>query len=305
MKTDRLLSIVIYLLNHDIVSSAKLAERFGVSKRTILRDVEHISLAGIPVQSIPGTKGGYSIMEGYKLDGRIVDEEVTATIITALQGLLSAYDNKRYSKALEKISSTFPQSQTQNIFLDFGASGENDEIQTRLKILEDSIDGKYAVEINYVNALGDASCRFVEPIALNYRWYAWYFLAFCISKQDYRIFKVARVSELKPTKIPFSMQHEDPAYLLEQAFHGGKRKSLDITILCKADAKVPICEYLGGKITETRENGDFVMQLHAFEDERMWFAMILSFGDKVTVLQPDSLKTRLTETAQSILSLYK
>ena len=247
MKTDRLLSIVIYLLNHDIASAAKLAARFEVSKRTILRDIEHISLAGIPIQSHPGAKGGYSIMEGYKLDGRIVNDDVMTTITTALQGLLSAYDNKRYNEALEKISSTFQQKQIQNIFLDFGASGENEEIQTRLKILENAMNVKYAVEISYENAMGYASRRLVEPIALNYRWYAWYLLAFCTSKKDYRIFKVARISKLEPAKIPFSIEHEEPAYLLEMAFQGGERKSLDITILCKAEIKVPICEYLGGR----------------------------------------------------------
>jgi len=305
MKTDRLLSIVIYLLNNDIVSAGKLAERFEVSRRTIIRDIEHISLAGIPIQSLPGAKGGYSIMEGYKLDGRIIDGEVTAAIVTALQGLLSAYDNKRYNEALEKISSAFPQKQAQNIFFDFGASGENDEIQGKLKTLENAINNKYAIEISYENALGNTSHRSVEPIALNYRWYAWYLLAFCISKQDYRIFKVARISEIEPTKTPFLTQHEAPEYLLEQAFQGGERKSLDVTILCKSQIKIPICEYLGGKITETLENGDFVMQVHALEDERMWFAMLLSFGDKVKVLHPKSLKTRITETAKNILSLYK
>ena len=305
MKTDRLLSIVIYLLNHDIVSAAKLAQRFEVSKRTILRDIEHISLAGIPIQSISGAKGGYSIMEGYKVDGRIINEETTAAIMTALEGLLSAYDNKRYSEALEKLSSAFPHKQTQNIFLDFGASGENEEIQAKLKTLEDAINNKYAVKISYENALGGASHRLIEPLALHYRWYAWYLLAFCTSKQDYRIFKVVRISELKPTTTPFSQKHEEPAYLLEQTFKGGERKSLDIIIYCKAEIKVPACEYLGGRITETLENGDFIMQIYALEDERTWFAMLLSFGDKVAVLEPESLKIRLKETAKSILSLYQ
>jgi len=302
MKTDRLLSIVIYLLNNNTVSAAKLAERFDVSKRTILRDIEHICLAGIPIQSLPGAKGGYSIMEGYKLDGRLVNDEVTATIITALKGLLSSYDNRRYSEALEKLS--FPQKQTQNIFLDFGASGENSDIQARLKILEDAINSKCAIKISYENALASVSSRVVEPLALNYRWYAWYLLAFCTVKQDYRIFKIARIIELEPTNTPFSKHHDNPAYLLEQAFEGGQRKSIDIVIRCKAETKVPVCEYLGGKITETLDNGDFIMQLNVLEDERMWFAMLLSFGDKVTVLEPESLKARLAETAKNILSMY-
>ena len=136
MKTDRLLSIVIYLLNHDTVSAAKLAEKFEVSKRTILRDIEQISLAGIPIKSIHGVNGGYSIMEGYKLDGRLVTAGDQTSIVTALKGFLSAYDGKRYKDILEKISSFVPKEKKQTVFYDFGASGENNEIQKKLKSLE-------------------------------------------------------------------------------------------------------------------------------------------------------------------------
>lgn len=305
MKTDRLLSIVIYLLNHDTVSAAKLAERFEVSKRTILRDIEQIAFAGIPIKSLLGVNGGYSIMEGFKLDGRLVNTEDQVSIITALKGFLSAYDNNRYNEALEKISSILPKQQSQYIFLDFGASGENNEIQTKLKIFEKAIYNKKAVQILYVNAMGGTSNRLVEPIALNYRWYAWYLLAYCQTKQDYRIFKLARISELEPTGTPFMKEHGDPAPLSERAFQGSGRKGLDITLLCKAEVKVQVCEYLGGTIEETLDNDDFIMRMYSLEDERMWFAMLMSFGDKVTVLEPEELKTRIAETAEKTLSLYK
>ena len=305
MKTDRLLSIVIYLLNHDTVSAAKLAERFEVSKRTIIRDIEQISLAGIPVKSLPGANGDYSIMEGFKLDGQFVNAEEQASIITALKGFLSAYDNKRYNNVLEKVLSILPKQQSQHIILDFGASGENNEIQEKLKIIENAVYNKKAVQISYVNALGGSSSRIVEPVVLNYRWYAWYLLAYCQTKQDYRIFKLARISELEATETPFLKEHGDPAVLLEQSFQSVGRRELDITLLCKADVKVQVCEYLDGDIVETLDNGDFIMRMCALEDERMWFAMLLSFGDKVRVIEPDELKTRLTETAKNILSLYK
>ena len=274
MKTERLLSIVIYLLNHDVVSAAKLAERFEVSKRTILRDMEQISMAGIPVKSLSGANGGYSIMEGFKLDGRLISAEDQVSIATALKGLLSSYDSNRYNEALEKISSIFPKQQSQHIFMDFGASGENSEIQEKLKSLENAIQEKNVVRISYVNAVGGASSRLVEPIALNYRWYAWYLLAYCQTKQDYRIFKLARISELTLTRKMFTKEHGDSAALLEQAFQGVGRRELNITLLCKAEAKVQICEYLDGWITETLENGSFIMRMNALEDERMWFAML-------------------------------
>ena len=140
---------------------------------------------------------------------------------------------------------------------------------------------------------------------MNYRWNAWYLLAFCQVKQDYRVFKLARISELEPIGTPFTKEHGDPAALLEQAFQGVGRGELSITLLCKAEARVQVCEYLDGEIVETHENGDFIMRMDALEDERIWFAMLLSFGNKVTVLKPDELKTRLAETAKNILSLYK
>ena len=305
MKTDRLLSIVIYLLNHDAVSAAKLAEKFEVSKRTILRDMEQISLAGIPVKSVPGAGGGYSIMEGYKLDGRLVNAGDQTSIVTALTGFLSAYDGKRYNELLEKISSIVPKEQQQTIFYDFGATGENNEIQITLKALEKAIHDKNAVQISYVNATGGTSDRLIEPLALSYRWYAWYLLAYCTVKQDYRIFKLARISSLEPTKTAFSKDHDDPAALLEQAFESGERKGLEVSLLCKAEVKIQVREYLGGIIERTLDNGDVILHLSVLEDERMWFAMLLSFGDKVTVLAPEALKARLTETAENILSLYK
>ena len=306
MNTNRLLSIIIYLLNNDIVSASKLAKHFEVSKRTIMRDIDKISLSGIPIISLPGIYGGYSIMEGYKLEGRLISEEEQASILTALKGFMSAYNNKRCNEILEKISSMFPKHQKQqHIILDFGASGENEELQARLKLLEQEIIDKNAVNISYVNALGDASNRLVEPIALHYRWYAWYLLAFCTIKQDYRIFKAARISKLENTKISFSKEHGNPAVLLEQVFKKGEPKGFYITLLCKGCAETQIREYLNGVITETYENGDFIMRVHVIEDERMWFAMLLSFGSLIKVIEPEELKMRIKETSENILSVYK
>ena len=304
MKTERLLSIVIYLLNHDTVNAGELAERFEVSKRTIMRDIEQISLAGIPIKSLPGVNGGYSIMEGYKIDGRRLNPDEQSSILTALEGFASAYDNRKYDEVLKKISSILPKQQKQHLFLDFGASGENSELQEKLKLIEKAIMNKNAVNISYVDASGQASYRLVEPLALSYRWYSWYLLAYCTIKQDYRIFKIARISELENTRTAFSKIHDNPAALLEQAFQGSKRKGFYITLLCKGCIKVQLSEYLGGTITETHANGDFITRIYVVEDERMWFAMLLSFGNMVKVLEPDELKTRLVETAENILSAY-
>lgn len=305
MKIDRLLSIIIHLLNHEITSAAKLAERFEVSRRTILRDIERISLAGIPIQSIPGANGGYSIMEGYKLDGQLVNAHEQASIITALQGLSSAYDGNRYGETLEKMVSILKKPPAQYIFFDFGATCENKRIQIKVKTLEKAIQDKIAVKILYVNAAGNATCRLVEPVALNYRWYAWYILAYCTMRQDYRLFKLARIEELESANMAFSRKHGNPASLLEQADQSDLRKSLNVTLLCKAEVKVQVCEYLDGHLLENLKNGDFIFNMHVVEEERMWFAILLSFGDKITVVEPEELKNQLSGMARKILSVYE
>lgn len=72
VKIDRLLSIIVYLLNRDLVSARELAEMYGVSVRTIQQDMETINLAGIPIISVQGPHGGYGIIDTYKIDRQFV-----------------------------------------------------------------------------------------------------------------------------------------------------------------------------------------------------------------------------------------
>jgi len=304
LKVDRLIGITIYLLNRNIVSAKELAERFEVSVRTIVRDMETLSSAGIPISSSTGATGGYYIMEGYKLDGQMLGAADQTAIITALKGLFTAYDGSRYAEVLEKLSSVFHKQERQRVFLDFGASGENADIQEKLKILDDAIKNKTTLMINYVNASGTPSSRLVEPLALNYRWHAWYLLAFCTEKQDYRVFKLARMDNLECANISFTREHGDPESLLESTFSGAGRKIPDIVLRVKPSVKIQVREYLNAEYVETLENGDYVMRIDAYENERMWFSMLMSFGGAIEVLEPEEVKLRLIKTADSILSLY-
>ena len=103
MKIDRLLGIIIYLLNSKTASAREMAEKFEVSVRTIQRDMDTLGMAGIPIYSEHGAAGGYRIIESYTLDRQIINSNDIHFITTALKGLCSAYDNRDLSKTLEKI----------------------------------------------------------------------------------------------------------------------------------------------------------------------------------------------------------
>ena len=94
MKIDRLISIILYLLNHGRTSAQKLAEEFEVSPRTIVRDLESLDQAGIPIQSFCGVDGGYQIMDSFVLEKQVATSHKYDWIVTALRGMASAYARK-------------------------------------------------------------------------------------------------------------------------------------------------------------------------------------------------------------------
>jgi len=294
-----------YLLNRNIVSAKELAERFEVSVRTIVRDVEALSVAGIPISSSTGASGGYEILDTFKLNKQITTVEDYLFIITALKGMCTAYDNKKINTTLEKLLTTgHYKDDEQRVFIDFGVVKEGDNIPEYVREIEEAIRDKTMIEFDYTDSTDRKNRRTVEPLALNYRWYAWYLLAFCTYKNDYRFFKLNRITNLTLTDSPIIHEHDNIPELLERQWSSDTRRNIKMTLLCKGSARVPVTEYLKGKIIEERENGDFVMVMHGVENERMWFSLLLGLGDLVEVLEPQEIIDMLKEKSEQIQNLY-
>ncbi|MDO4274597.1 MAG: YafY family protein [Eubacteriales bacterium] len=306
MKIDRLIGITMYLLNRNVVSARELAERFEVSVRTIVRDMETLSIAGIPVSSSTGASGGYEILDTFKLNKQITTMEDYLFIITALKGMCSAYDNKKINTTLEKLlTAGHYKDEEQRVFIDFGVVSEGKNIPGFVREIEEAIHNKSIVEFDYTDSTGQKSHRAVEPLALNYRWYAWYLLAYCTCKNDYRLFKLNRLNDLIVTDKPINYEHGNVPELLEKQWSNDTRRYIPMKLLCKAEARVPVMEYMKGKIVEERENGDFVMDTYVIENERIWFSMLLGLGDSVEVLEPREIIDKIKEKTLQIQNLYR
>lgn len=302
MKIDRLIAITMFLLNRETVSASALAERFEVSKRTIQRDIEVLNQAGIPIVSTYGSGGGYEIMDGFKLAKQIAGIEDYLNIITALKGLSSAYDNGKINATLEK-ALTAMQGGEQRIFIDFAVAREGMYVNEYLHQIEEAIHDKTPLSIMYTNVEGRISERIIEPLALSFQWYAWYLFAYCSAKQDYRLFKLPRISGCMPVGGSFSKEHGSVEALMKNASIPDQRKYLHIRLLCKKEIRQQVIEYLNGNIIEERDNGDFIIEKNV-PMERMWFSLLLGFGNQVEVLEPDELKMMLKQKAEEILSIY-
>lgn len=300
MKIDRLMGIVVYLLNHGHTSAQKLAEEFEVSSRTIVRDLETLDQAGIPIQSFYGVDGGYQLMENYVFEKQVASRTEYDWIITALQGMVSAYANKSLEQTLEKIKSIVPPKRN-TVSVDFSVATEEDKINKQLILLEDAIEKQCMVRFSYTNSHDEVKERLVEPVQLQYKWYSWYLIAYHEKYQDYCMFKLVRMDNLEVTDIPNTRAHNPAGIKLKDS----QETIWNIKLHGKASIKSKCREYLNGLVTKEFENGDFEFCFSVPEHETFWYGVLLSFGNKAKVIEPIELKERILRTCKDINQLYE
>ena len=302
MKLERLYAITVYLLNHGRTSASELAKHFEVSLRTIQRDMDSLCLAGIPVISVAGAAGGYEISEKYKLDNGFATMDDYTNIQTALQGLISATGDSKAKHTLEKIIHVSNPNDN-NIILDFSVLQEGD--RNALQLLQTAVYEKRTVTFTYTNNNCETRTHSVEPIAVIYRWYAWYLLAYSKVKNDYRTYKLARMSNLKVTDNPFTKEHESAGAVLKKIDQTDSRQYTEILIKCKEPARARVIEYLKGTVTEELPNGDAIIKATVVKNEHFWLGTLLSLSDSAEIIAPENIRRQLLESAEKIVSLYK
>lgn len=304
MKRDRLYALTLYLLNHGKCSASELAEHFEVSVRTIQRDIDVLCQAGIPIYAITGVNGGYEILNDFKLNNQLASEDEFAYIATAINGLKTVTNNPVANDIYEKITAISNQNNT-GLILDFSVLREGDE--KLLQMLQSAVINRQSVKFSYTNNKGETRIHCVEPIAVIYRWYAWYMLAYNREKQDYRTYKLVRMDEVITTEERFTKEHMPAEKILSECDNAykGKEISTKVKLRCYNHAVHRVKEYLNGKIIESLEDGSTIIETHVVENEQLWIGVILSQGKDVEVLEPEHIKNRIIEYARDILFLYE
>lgn len=302
MKIERLYAITVYLLNHGRTPASELAKHFEVSLRTIQRDMDSLCLAGIPISSIAGASGGYEISDRFRLDKHLATSDDYSYIMTALQGLVSATDDTKAKHTLEKIAS-ISEHRDNSIILDFSVLREED--QEALQLLQNAVTRRRAVAFTYTNNAHETRTHCVEPIAVIYRWYAWYLLAFSNVREDYRTYKLVRMRDLKITDTPFTREHASADAILKKIDQTDSRQYTELLLQCKESARSRVVEYLKGVVVEEYTDGDTLIKATVVDDEHLWFGTLLALGDQVEVIAPKEIRERILRSAEGILSLYK
>lgn len=303
MKKDRLYALTLYLLNHGKTSASELARHFEVSVRTIQRDIDALCQAGIPICALTGTNGGYEILSDFKMNNQLASKDEYAYITTAINGLKTVTNNPVADDIYEKITAISKNSNT-GMILDFSVLREGDE--KLLQILQSAVKNKQVVSFTYTNNAGETREHCVEPIAVIYKWYAWYMLAYNTAKQDYRTYKLVRMEDVCITEDEFSKEHKSAQDILNDCDNSyqGKDISTRVRMRCRGNAIHRIKEYLNGQQIKNCDDGSSIMEIHIVEKEQWWIGVVLSQGKEVEIIEPEHIKERIINSAKDILFLY-
>ncbi|NUU60695.1 helix-turn-helix transcriptional regulator [Paenibacillus agri] len=282
-KVERLISIIMILLKKNIVSTSEFAQLFNVSKRTILRDMETLSLSNIPIYATHGVNGGYGIMDEYKVDKRLLSSSDLENILTALGGLEQILISEEVEITIKKIeamvSALSLKSSIQLSFYDW--EGRSEILQT-LRTCQEAILMRRLVSFDYIDKDGATSNRIVEPYQLHFSERSWYLKGFCLDRMGYRTFKLSRIDKLNMDEKTFSPRDD----LLEQVQTASYQPQLvAIKALISPSIKDQFIERYGRKSIENYSS-EFLLATIYVPQNSTGFQFLASFGTNLTIVEP-------------------
>lgn len=300
MKIDRLIGILSVLLQEEKMTAPELADKFEVSRRTINRDIEDLCKAGIPITTTQGSGGGIRIMDGYRMDRTLLTSKDMQMILAGLRSLDSVSGSHYYGQLMEKIkagSSDFV-SGRDSILIDL-SSWYKDTLAPKIELIQNAVEERNLLTFQYYAPKGNSK-RSIEPYYLVFKWSSWYVWGWCTEKKDFRLFKLNRMDAVLKECVTF-MPREVPMPNLsdEKIFPGG----IKVKALFTGDSQWRLVEEFGIHCFTENEDGTLLFTADYTEKENL-LSWLLTFGDKVKVLEPVWVQEELICIAKKIIKAY-
>lgn len=296
MHESRLFKILYYLLDKGRATAPELAKEFEVSVRTIYRDIDSLSGAGIPIYTEAGRNGGIYLMDDFVLDKALLSEDEEQEILTALQSS-NAVLNIDGSKTLQKLSAMFQLNSDNWLEVDFSRWGNKESDNAKFELLKSAIINCRHIKIHYAGSYENISERTIQPLKLLYKANAWYLKAFCLKKQDYRIFKLNRILDLEVLNEVF-LKRDFPETADDDKEYN------QITLHFPKEAAYRVYDEFDKTQIQKQQDGSLTVSAKMPEDAWL-IGFLLSFGTQVDILSPAYLKDVIAEQAKLIYQKYK
>ncbi|MDR1563926.1 MAG: YafY family transcriptional regulator [Oscillospiraceae bacterium] len=309
MKVDRLVSIIMILLDKERIGAKELANMFEVSPRTIYRDIDAIIMAGIPVHGTVGLGGGFEIMPEYKVDRKVFSAADLSAILMGLSNLPNIARGNALINALAKVKSFIPAESAKDIELkanqihiDLSPWIGNRNIQTYLELVKTALQKSKLLSFEYSDRYGNKTARTAEPYQLVLKSTHWYLSGYCHKRKDFRLFKLSRISDLQMQEEAFTLRdYQNPQLDFAEVLEGLQTKIKIRIHKSIMDSVLDYCTY-----EHFSSDGDehYIVNFPFIENE-YYYNILFSFGDKCECLEPLHIRSEMKRRIQDIAALYK
>lgn len=309
MKVDRLVSIIMVLLDKDRIGAQELADLFEVSLRTIYRDIDAINMAGIPVCSIPGVGGGFEIMPGYKIDKNVFSTADLSALLMGLSSLSGMVQGDEMAHALAKVRSFIPADKAKDIELkvnqiciDLSPWMGSGNTQSYLEMIKAALQENKVLSFEYIAHHGNKTARMVEPYQLVLKGSHWYFQGYCLKRNDFRLFRLSRMSNLQVQEDIFTPRvYQKPILDFAETL-----ETLQIKIKLRVhksviDRMLDFCSYE----CFTPDGIEHYIVNFPFIENDYYYNILFSFGNQCECLEPLHIRTELKRRLHDMAALYE
>ncbi len=309
MKIDRLVSIIMLLLEKERIAAQELADMFEVSPRTIYRDIDTINMAGIPILSTPGVSGGFEIMPQYKMDKKVFSTSDLAAILMGLSGLSDVIRGEEVVNALAKVKSFIPAEKakeialkTNQVYIDLSPWLGKRNIEKSVEIIKTAMQEGRLLSFTYSDRYGNTTTRTAEPYQLVLKGSHWYWQGYCLLRNDFRLFKLSRSTNLKTLKERF----------LPREFQNPQLDFTDFVAGLQTIIKIRIHNSLADDVLDYCSDDDILndgdehcIVNFPFIENDYYYNMLLSFGAKCECLAPENIRQEMRRRISDMAIIYE
>lgn len=309
MKVDRLVSIIMILLDKKRVGAQELADMFEVSPRTIYRDIDAINMAGIPVRGTSGVGGGFEIMQEYKLDQKVFSADELSALLMGLSSLSGMIRGDELMHALAKVRSFIPADRANEIelkvnqlYIDLSSWIGNGNLQPYLEIIKAALQEHRLLHFAYIAHHGNKTIRTVEPYQLVLKGSHWYLQGYCHKRNDFRLFRLSRMSNLhKKEEIFTPRDYQKPQLNFDDIWTAIQTRIKIRIHQSVMDRVLDFCSYADF----SSDGADHYIVNFPFAENDYYYGILLSFGDKCECLEPLHIRSEIIRRIHEIAAIYE
>lgn len=306
MKYQIIMDIFFTLLSRKKVSAHELAEKNGISVRSVYRYVDEMIIAGIPLDRQPGRNGGVYISDSYKLPVNFMTEQEYLAAIDAMRAMRGQIENKALDSAIEKLACQLKNEKTElsltgDVIVDSSSWGDY-RFNDKLRLLQNCIQSQESLVVDYVSRTGEHTKRVIEPHVLIYKQNVWYVYAYCHKRKEFRLFKAGRIRTALKTEKKFKKRN----FLREDIPLQFKQESvtpIDVKLEIAPEALPDAEEWLGIDCIHKYDEKFYASV--SLPDNDGLIEKILSLGTKIKVVYPERIKEAVKNAAAEIITLYE